>query len=125
MPGMLRFVILRHETPADYPRPAHFDLMLEQENVLWTWALEKLPAPGESVIAERLPDHRLMYLDYEGVIAGGRGNVSRVEVGECEWIEQSPGELKVRLRGSTIDGVLRLTLRPEGPLQWDLWLSEK
>ena len=122
---MPRFVILRHETPADYPRPAHFDLMLEQENVLWTWALEKLPAPGESVIAERLPDHRLMYLDYEGVIAGGRGSVSRVEAGECEWIEQSPGELKVRLRGSTIDGVLRLTLRPEGPLQWDLWLSEK
>jgi len=99
--------------------------MLELDGVLWTWALEKLPAKGESVIAERLPDHRLMYLDYEGVIAGGRGSVSRVEAGEYEWIEQSAAELKVRLRGSGIDGLLRLTLRPEGLSQWDLCLSDK
>ena len=121
---MPRFVILRHETPADYPRPAHYDLMLEQEGVLWTWALDKLPAGGEIVIAERLPDHRLAYLDYEGEIAGGRGSVSQVEAGECEWLEQSAVELRVRLRGTGLGRILRLTLRPEDHGQWDVSLSE-
>jgi len=36
----------------------------------------------------RLPDHRRLYLTYEGEIGGGRGHVRRVARGVClEWIE--------------------------------------
>ena len=122
---MLRFVILRHKTPADYQRPAHFDLMLEHEGALWTWALEKLPTSGETVSAERLPDHRLAYLDYEGGITGGRGQVSRVEAGDFEWIDQTPAALEVRLLGTGISGVLRLAADGEDARRWNISLSEK
>src|SRR4051794_23553598 len=64
--SMPRFVLLRHETPAGSERPTHFDLMLEHNGVLRTWALSGLPAAGEPLLAEQLPDHRLAYLDYEG-----------------------------------------------------------
>ena len=122
---MPRFVILRHQTPADYPRPAHFDLMLEHDGVLWTWALERLPASGELVVAERLSDHRLTFLEYEGEIAGNRGNVRRVEEGVYEWLEQSVGELKIGLRGAEMEGTLRLALVLEEPRKWNIVLSEK
>jgi hypothetical protein len=117
---MLRFVILRHETPAGDPRPGHYDLMLEQSGVLWTWVLTRLPAGGETVIAQRLPDHRLAYLDYEGEISGGRGCVSRVESGKYEIIEASPTSLVVRLQGSSRQGVLQLRVRTDGSGDWDV-----
>ena len=78
---MPRFVVLLHETPSGYPRGAHLDLMLEHAGALRTWALEKPPLPGEIVVAERLPDHRLEYLDYEGAVSHDRGVVSRVDSG--------------------------------------------
>src|SRR5947207_11677627 len=76
---MPRFVILLHETPAGYSRKTHFDLMLEAGDSLRTWALDALPAPGETALAERLPDHRPIYLDYEGQLGGDRGGVSRFD----------------------------------------------
>ena len=35
---MPRYVILQHDTPPGYPRPLHWDLMLEQGRTLRTWA---------------------------------------------------------------------------------------
>src|SRR5262245_59755815 len=99
---MPRFVILHHETPADYARPTHFDLMLEHEAVLRTWALEKVPTPGETIRAEQLPDHRWAYLEYEGEIAGGRGSVSRVEAGEYEALEATEARFRIRLYGQRL-----------------------
>src|SRR5262245_19364071 len=100
---MPRFVILLHETPAGYSRPAHYDLMLEHGQSLRTWALEKLPLAGETVTAARLPDHRANYLDYEGEVAGDRGRVTRMDGGEYEIVSETAAALTVRLRGSTLD----------------------
>lgn len=37
-----------------------------------------------------MPDHRPLYLDYEGSIAGGRGEVLRLAHGRCRvWAETS------------------------------------
>jgi hypothetical protein len=38
--------------------------------------------------AERLGDHRAVYLDYEGPISGGRGRVARVAAGEVEGVRE-------------------------------------
>jgi hypothetical protein len=105
---MPRFVVLFHQTPAGYPRQAHYDLMLEDGNVLRTWALDALPAARETVLAERLRDHRAAYLDYEGDVAGDRGSVSRVDLGEYETVEETLGRLVIQIRGDKLHGTMTL-----------------
>lgn len=75
---MPRFVLLRH----DWPHP-HLDLLLEAGPVLLAWRLFAEPVPGAWVPAEPNADHRLLYLDYEGPVSGGRGSVSRRAAGRC------------------------------------------
>ena len=105
---MPRFVILRHETPSDSPRGTHWDLMLEADGVLRTWALAGEPAAGEMIAAERLADHRLAYLEYEGPISGNRGSVTQCDGGSIEWIERSDEHVVVALQGMRFCGTLRL-----------------
>ena len=81
----LRFVVLFHEyTPGDH-RKDHWDLMLEHDGQLLTWALSELPRPGRSIVATTLDDHRIEYLELEGSISHDRGSVSRVFSGKYSW----------------------------------------
>jgi len=121
---MPRFVVLWHETPAGYPRGSHFDLMLEQGEALRTWALENFPAPGESVIAERLPDHRLAYLQYEGEVQGERGTVRRVDAGEYEYLQESTTLLVARIHGNKMQGTLTLNAEDESTHRWRVSFSK-
>lgn len=91
---MPRFVILRHELPAESGRPSHWDFMLEQRDAtgeisLRTWAIERSPDSVPPQPASLLPDHRAAYLDYEGPISGGRGEVTRWDEGTFEAVPQS------------------------------------
>lgn len=43
-------------------------------------ALDQLPV-GATIAAERIADHRQLYLDFEGQISGGRGQVRRLAHG--------------------------------------------
>ena len=104
---MPRFVILYHQMPDGCERPAHWDLMLEADGALWTWALPE-PKPGLTCIAERLADHRLFYLDYEGPISGGRGTVTRWDAGDYEVVEENEQRLVVTLTGGRIAGTLTI-----------------
>lgn len=121
---MPRFVVLRHELPPDSPRGSHFDLMLEDGGVLRTWACDELPNSGQSVTADRLPDHRLAYLDYEGSVSSNRGSVERVASGEYELIRETAEALQVRLAGENLRGVLTLEHLPEGTQRWRVSLAE-
>ncbi len=87
---MPEFVILRHEMPHCSERETHWDFMMQVGETLRTWALDDKPEPGTSISARRLPDHDLKYLDYEGTIQHGRGNVERFAHGTFEWIDRSP-----------------------------------
>jgi hypothetical protein len=73
-----RFVVLFHRFPADHQREDHWDLMLEEESKLMTWALSEMPKPGKSIPAVALTDHRKSYLDYQGQVSRDRGSVKRV-----------------------------------------------
>ena len=81
----LRFVVLFHQYTPDDDREDHWDLMLEHEGVLLTWALAEKPAPGKSIIAKALDDHRIEYLHLEGEISHNRGSVSRCFSGVYRW----------------------------------------
>ena len=120
---MPRFVILLHECPPDFERSTHFDLMLEDGDSLRTWVIEREPSASEAVVAEALPQHRLDYLVYEGSLSGNRGSVSQWDCGTFEWLADSPQETRIDLKGSRLQGELRLTRDNEATQRWQLELS--
>jgi hypothetical protein len=111
---MPRFAILRHEGP----QGLHWDLLLESGAAARTWALPQSPAPGMEAIARALADHRLLYLDYEGPIAGQRGSVTAWDRGTYVCRRQSETELAVELCGTRVRGLATLRQLPGMADQW-------
>ncbi len=127
---MPRFVVLRHECPADYVRPSHWDLMLESEGRLRTWALPQPPDLGEPITAEALDDHRLEYLDYEGPVSKepvskDRGSVARWDRGTYEVQRENGEQLVFVLHGDRLCGRATLTRTPEDIQRWTFVLSDR
>ncbi len=102
--GSQRWVLLHHQHASD----SHYDLMLQDGMKLLTWRLDSVPHPGTEQTAERIADHRLVYLDYEGPISGGRGEVRRIDAGVYEPLRWSEGEIIAVLYGGMVRGRVRL-----------------
>lgn len=100
---MPRFVILRHDHPM-----LHWDLMLEEGDVLATWRLPARPEGACTMRAVKLGNHRLHYLDYEGPVSGGRGHVVRWDRGEYQRADTG----RLRLLGEKWQG--EVTIREAG-----------
>ena len=101
----LRYVIIRHDGVAE----PHFDLMFETYagSQLSTWRV--LTWPIESATpATRLREHRRLYLEYEGEIAGGRGFVHRVAEGECQVEVGEENAWSIAILTGTTPQALRL-----------------
>ena len=103
------WVLLHHQVnnlPASsggLGRGDHYDLMLSPPGagLLWTWAIpanpmcQPLPLECE---AERFPDHRRVYLDYQGPVLGDRGQVQQAAKGTFEVVVWSEQQVAVRFR---------------------------
>jgi hypothetical protein len=100
---MPRFVLLEHRRDG-----VHWDFMLENGNVLRTWAIDVPVVAGQDLAARALADHRPVYLDYEGEISGNRGNVKRLDSGTYNVLEWSAKRVRVRLTGSQLAGEVEL-----------------
>ena len=72
-----RFVIHEH-----HARRLHWDLRLERDGVLASWAVPKgLPAaPGENRFAAATEDHPLEYLDFQGEIPAGEYGAGSITI---------------------------------------------
>ncbi len=110
---MPRFVIHDH----DWPSP-HWDVMLESGPTLRSWRLYADPAGPLPVRAEPAPDHRLVYLEYEGPVAGGRGRVVRWDAGAFDWLADAAGRAAVALRGVKLRGTAVLLNTGGGVWEW-------
>lgn len=82
----LRYVVLFHE---GFGQP-HFDLMFETApgSDLLTWRSDSWPLKPQTTLTP-IDLHRRAYLDYEGEISGGRGNVRRIHAGTFELLQNN------------------------------------
>lgn len=137
---MPRFVLLYHDCPLHYQRPSHWDLMLEESDLLRTWALETLPrqwaaahartahaysncpsnAAGNEVAAEQLGEHRRVYLEFEGQLTGDRGAVIRIAAGTYVSEAKSSGRWQLSLSGDTLSGAIALQRTNPNGVSWRL-----
>ena len=117
-----RFAILLH-TGQGLP---HYDLLLESSDapagLLATWQFAAAPlevAAGESLPCQKLPDHRRAYLEYEGPISGGRGEVRCIAAGEYTLLEQREDVWCIELPAGSTPVKIRLHCKGEGtPHAW-------
>ena len=128
--GGSRFVVHKHHATAD-----HYDLRLELDGVLKSWAVPKGPSlnPADKRYAVETEDHPLDYIDFEGVIpAGEYGGGPMIVWDRGDWapmgdVGQSlaSGDFKFRLWGEKLKGgwmLVRLKPKPgEKKTNWLLF----
>jgi bifunctional non-homologous end joining protein LigD len=129
--GQRRFVVQRHRA-----RRLHYDLRLEIDGVLVSWAVPKGPTLDPTVrrAAFHVEDHPLEYFDFEGVIPAGEyggGDVIVWDVGtwkpgdaEAEDPRKavSAGELHVDMYGEKLRGRFVLVRTRRGRSDREEWL---
>ena len=115
----------------------HYDLRLELDGVLVSWAVPKGPSldPGNKRLAVHVEDHPVEYGDFEGTIPKGEyggGTVMLWDTGTWEPVGDphkglEKGELKFRLSGERLHGgwVLVHTRRAPGGDDENEWLLIK
>ena len=104
-----RFVVQLHDATT-----LHFDLRLELDGVLRSWAVPKGPSldPGVKRLAVPVPDHELAAGDFEGVHEGSRrgsGAVIIWDEGTFELGRSSATHLSFVLDGTKLHGGFALT----------------
>ena len=120
-------MVQRHDA-----RALHFDLRLEVDGVLASWAVPKGPPLREDVrrLAVRTEDHPLEYLDFAAVIPEGQYGAGRMTVWDRgTWTEElrTDDEWKVVLDGGILRGHYHLvrTGRRAGKDEWLIFRSAK
>lgn len=105
-----RFVIHEH-----HARNLHFDLRLEIDGVLKSWALPKGPSlvPGAKRLAVEVPDHSLSYIDFEGEISEGKYGAGQVRIWDDGTYETSSDPFKQYNDGKIVFLFFGLKLRGE------------
>src|ERR671937_2842288 len=99
-----RFVIHEH-----HARSLHWDLRLERDGVLVSWAVPKgiPPDPKENHLAVHVEDHPLDYIDFQGQIPKGEYGAGKVTVwdhGTYETVKWKDDEVMVVLHGKRLQG---------------------
>ena len=103
-----RWVLLRHEMPDG---SWHYDWMLEWDGasdaaralVAFRVSVRPDERVGAGFEAERIGEHRRAYLEFEGVVSGGRGRVVRVARGDLVGLFVSAALIDVAM---LIDGAI-------------------
>jgi bifunctional non-homologous end joining protein LigD len=127
----LRFVVQKHAATR-----LHYDLRLELDGSLKSWAVPKGPgrAAGDKRLAVHVEDHPLEYGEFEGIIPEGEyggGTVLIWDRGTWEPLEEprqgyARGELKFLLHGRKLRGKWTLVrLKPKEGEQDKNWLLIK
>lgn len=108
--GALRYSMQNHDATR-----LHWDLRLEWEGVLLSWAVTRGPSldPADKRLAVRTEDHPLPYLTFEGTIPKGEygaGTVMLWDIGHWRPVEDAArgltkGHLRFQLYGRRLTGL--------------------
>ncbi len=120
------YVIQKHDASR-----LHYDLRLEHDGALLSWAVPKGPSlnPSDKRLAVRTEDHPLDYADFEGGIPDeeyGGGTVMVWDRGTFENMKDKPlgealedGHVEVRIRGEKLKGGWALIqMKGRGEKNW-------
>jgi bifunctional non-homologous end joining protein LigD len=129
--GGFRFVVHKHHATAD-----HYDLRLELDGVLKSWAVPKGPSldPADKRLAVQTEDHPVEYIDFEAVIPEGEyGGGPMIVWDTGTWAPMgdpardiAAGAFKFRLAGQKLGGGWMLArLKPRKPSDKPAWLFFK
>jgi bifunctional non-homologous end joining protein LigD len=117
------FVVHKHAA-----RRLHFDLRLEMDGVLRSWAVPKGPSfdTADKRLAVHVEDHPLEYGDFEGLIPEGNYGAGAVIVWDRgQWLPAgdpaeglAKGKLLFELRGLKLRGMWTLVKLKKGEKEW-------
>ncbi len=129
-----RFVVQRHRASS-----LHYDLRLEMEGVLRSWAIPKGPSmnPGDKRLAIHTEDHPVKYLTFEGTIPKGNYGAGVMKIwdagtyrtpGKADHADApaqyKKGDLKIEFHGGKLKGTFALVHTNRGKAQ-NQWLLIK
>jgi bifunctional non-homologous end joining protein LigD len=117
---MAIFVVHEH-----HAKRLHFDLRLEMEGVLKSWAVPKGPSmnPAEKRLAVMVDDHDLAYGEFEGTIPEGEYGAGEVFIWDRGTYDLKAGglregKLEVVFHGRKLRGVFVLARMSGKEKEW-------
>jgi len=118
-----RFVVHKHAA-----RTLHYDLRLELDDVLKSWAVPKGPPqmPGVKRLAVAVDDHALDYIDFEGTIPEGQYGAGKVEIwdkGTFDLSKRTEKTISLVFHGKKLEGDYRLIRTKDK--NWLMFKTEK
>lgn len=123
------FVVQKHAA-----RQLHWDLRLELDGVLLSWAVPKGPSPSQADkrLAVRTEDHPLEYAEFEGTIPEGEYGAGPMIVWDRGvWVPRGDpreglekGKLLFELRGFKLHGLWTLVKTKQDARSW-LFIKER
>ena len=122
---MFIFVIHKH-----FARNLHFDLRLEMDGVLKSWAVPKEPPTIKGIkrLAIQVEDHPLNYANLEGEIPKGNYGAGKVEIwdaGTYELDDLKRDKIEFELHGKKLKGKYVLVKTKYGKQKDKSWLFFK
>lgn len=99
-----RFVIQEH-----HASHLHWDLRLEMNKVLKSWAVPKKPSKVKGIkrLAIQVEDHPLDYANFKGIIPEGNYGAGKVKIwdkGTFELIDKDSKKIEFKLHGKKLKG---------------------
>ena len=120
---MPRFDVHKHAA-----RTLHYDLRLELDNVLKSWAVPKGPPETSGVkrLAIAVDDHALDYIDFEGTIPERQYGAGKVEIwdkGSFDLTKRTATTISLNFHGKRLEGDYRLIRTKDN--NWLVFRTEK